>query len=150
MTRVTYRICSVLLLSSIASAFGSDPPLAGSARETLDVLLLSGSNNHNWRQTTPALVRILEDSGAFAVDVIEDPSVCTAQMLKKYDVVLSNWTNFPSKERPWGDEAAKALLDFVRSGRGFVVFHGATACFPAARRGERNSTDRLGLETFPL
>ena len=131
MIRVTYLICSVLLLASIAPASGGELLLGGPERETLNVLLLSGSNNHDWRQTTPALVRIFADSGAFDVDVIETPSICTAPMLEKYDLVVSNWTNFPSTERPWGEEAERALLDFVRSGKGFVVFHGATACFPA-------------------
>ncbi len=97
----------------------------------LNVLLFSGSNNHDWRQTTPALASILRESGAFTVDVIEDPSVCTATMLGRYDVIVSNWTNFPSTDRPWGRTAEQAVLEFVRSGKGFVVFHGATACFPA-------------------
>ncbi|HSV98839.1 MAG TPA: HEAT repeat domain-containing protein [Sedimentisphaerales bacterium] len=97
----------------------------------LNVLLFSGSNNHDWRQTTPALARILRESGVFAVDVIEEPSVCTAAMLDRYDVIVSNWTNFPSTERSWGRTAEQAVLEFVRSGKGYVVFHGATACFPA-------------------
>jgi len=147
MIRVTYLICSVLLLVSIAPALGGELSLAGSERETLNVLLLSGSNNHDWRQTTPALVRIFADSGAFDVDVIEAPSVCTAQMLKKYDVVVSNWTNFASTERPWGEEAERALLDFVRSGKGFVVFHGATACFPAWKEFQQLIGATWGQET---
>lgn len=132
MTRIARYICAfvVVLTGMVISVYGQDSQPAKSPPAEMRVLLFSGSNNHDWRQTTPALVRILEDSGVFTVDVIDDPGVCTAPMLRNYDVVLSNWTNYPSTERAWGQEAEQALLDFVRSGRGFVVFHGAAACFP--------------------
>lgn len=116
---------------NVAGAWSGDIPPVRTDQTKLNVLLFSGSNNHDWRQTTPALARILRESGVFAVDVIEEPSVCTAAMLDRYDVIVSNWTNFPSTERPWGRAAEQAVLEFVRSGKGFVVFHGATACFPA-------------------
>jgi uncharacterized protein len=95
----------------------------------IHVLLLTGRNNHNWQQTTPALKNIYMDSGRFAVDVITDASTWTPKSLAKYDVIVSNWTNFPSKERAWGAEAESAFLDFVRQGKGFVLFHGSSACF---------------------
>jgi len=93
------------------------------------VLLLSGMNNHNWQETTPALKKIYEDSGRFTVDVIDTPLNCKEQSLDEYDVIVSNWTNFPAQERVWGEQTEEAFLDFVRAGKGFVLFHAASACF---------------------
>ena len=107
------------------------PVADADAESRLRVLILAGKNNHAWQETTPALKRIYEASGRFVVDVLNDPSTCSAQMLKKYDVIAGNWTNFPSRDREWGREAEKSLLEFVRSGKGFVLVHAAGACFPS-------------------
>ncbi|MBE3069656.1 MAG: ThuA domain-containing protein, partial [Planctomycetes bacterium] len=92
------------------------------------VLVLSGCNNHDWKTTTPALVKILEEGGRFKVDVIEDPAVMDAAMLARYDVIVSNWSGFPEMDgRQWGEKAEKAFLDFIGGGKGFVLFHAASA-----------------------
>ncbi len=103
---------------------------ADPAAARLRVLVLSGMNNHDWQQTTPALQRIYQDSGRFRVDVTETPSALDAAALARYDLVVSNWTNFPNEERAWGPETEQALLDFVRAGKGLALFHAASACFP--------------------
>ena len=97
----------------------------------LRVLLLTGKNNHDWQQTTPVLTRVLEESGRFQVRVLNDPSLCDESLLEDFDVVVSNWTNFPSREREWGQTAENAIMEFVRSGKGFVVVHAASATFPS-------------------
>src|SRR5205085_1057248 len=69
------RYCSPSLLAAwfafagLAPAF-ADPPASG---EKLKVLIIDGQNNHNWKETTPHLKRILEASGRFAVDVATTP-----------------------------------------------------------------------------
>jgi len=95
----------------------------------LRVLIFSGKNNHNWKKTTPALKKIYEDSGRFVADVTNDPSGCTAETFAKYDAIVSNWTNFPSQKREWGESTEKAFLNFIRNGKGFVLFHAASACY---------------------
>ncbi len=117
---LTSRRLSMLLLLLIGSAASAD---------RIRALVLSGANNHDWATTTPALVEILELSGRFSADVTEDPAALTAASLDEYDLIISNWTNWPSQERVWGDEAETAILDFVRDGKGYVVFHAACAVF---------------------
>jgi len=126
--------------------------------QPLRALVLSGANNHDWTQTTPALEQILEDSGRFEVDVTDDPSSMTADSLAAYDLVISNWTNWPEEERVWGEEAEKALLDFVRSGKGFSLFHAASACFsewPEYQRligatWDKAATGHGAIHSFPV
>ena len=97
----------------------------------LKVLLLSGANNHNWKATTPALKKILEDSKRFVVTVTNDPSASLAEpALGQYDVIVSNWAGFPKMTaRQWGPKGEKAFLEFIRAGKGFALFHAACASF---------------------
>ncbi len=97
----------------------------------LNVLILSGRNNHAWQLTTPALKDLYEQSGRFVVDVLDDPLSWSGKTLEKYDVIVSNWTNYPSLSREWGREQEETFLAFIRSGKGFVLFHAAGACFPS-------------------
>ncbi|HOZ46801.1 MAG TPA: ThuA domain-containing protein [Candidatus Hydrogenedentes bacterium] len=116
---------AVVLMTLACAAW---PAIADEA--PLRVLLLSGKNNHDWRATTPAVKELLEASGRFTVDVTEDPAACTAESLAPYAVIVDNWCSFPEMTgRPWGDAMERAFLDFVRDGKGLVLFHAATACF---------------------
>ncbi|MCD6304568.1 MAG: ThuA domain-containing protein, partial [Planctomycetes bacterium] len=98
--------------------------------EKIRILLLSGRNNHNWRATTPALVKMYRRSGRFTVTVTDEPEKLTADAFSRCDVVVSNWTSWPKTQlRLWKPATEKAFLDFIRNGGGLVVFHAAsTAC----------------------
>lgn len=106
--------------------------LAGpaAAAEGLRVLIFSGQNNHNWRETTPQLKTILETSGRFAVEVTEQPARCDAATLAKYDVIVSDWNTWgPAAVKEWPDAMRAAFLDFVRNGKGFAVVHAGGSSF---------------------
>lgn len=122
------KLFSVIIILLLAGWPGSETAWAGQTKP-LRVLILSGLNNHDWKSTTPVLKEILEASGRFTCDVTENPATCTAASLAPYDAIVSNWSNFPSKERAWGPVAEKAIMDFVRGGKGFVVFHAGSSHF---------------------
>jgi uncharacterized protein len=111
----------LFLLGSVSVRAGDDK---------LRALVLSGMNNHDWRSTTPLLKHLLVESGRFTVSILDDPSQCNEKLLQGFDVIISNWTDFPAKDRIWGSRAENTIMDFVRSGKGFVLFHAASACFP--------------------
>ncbi len=75
-------------------------------------------------------------TGAFDVVITDDYSVFTAQKLKQFDAVCLNNTTglkFNPEETP---ERCKALMDFVKGGKGIVGVHAATDNFnqwPEAR-----------------
>ena len=100
------------------------------AADGLRVLIFSGQNNHNWRETTPKLKAILEGSGRFAVDATEHPEQCDAATLAKYDVLVSDWNAWgKSADSNWPDTTRAAFLDFVRNGKGLVVVHAGSSSF---------------------
>jgi len=99
------------------------------AAEKIEVLIVDGQNNHNWKATTPVMKQALEDAGIFDVDVATSPpkggDMSKFQpQFSKYDVVVSNYNG-----QPWSESTQQALLDFVRQGGGFVVVHAANNAF---------------------
>lgn len=109
----------------------------------LRVLILTGRNNHDWRETNPYLRELLQATGRFDVRVTEEPSGLTAESLRPYDVLVSNYCG-----PRWGDTAEKAIEAFVRDGKGLVAVHAASYPFgDAAVLGERMS--RTGVYQQP-
>jgi len=98
----------------------SNPGPAG----TIRVLILSGQGRDDWRASTSFLETILAARGPFEVKVNETPRGLTPETLAPFDVLVDDY-NGPR----WGRTAEKAVEDFVRSGKGLVVTHGALTSF---------------------
>jgi len=120
----------VIMLSLVGFATNAS---AEDAAEPIRVLILTGRNNHNWKQTTPMLEKILEQTGKFAVETTVPPKGLDAENLKKYDVLLSDWNSWgrgsKEAEAAWTDEIRRSYLDFVRDGKGHVTVHAGGSSF---------------------
>jgi type 1 glutamine amidotransferase len=107
--------------------------LAGLAAEAqpakIKTLLITGNDvaGHDWRRVSPQLKRALEESGRFDVKVTEEPRGMTAKTFEGYDLAVLNYYDQRDPAKRWGEAAEKALEDFVRSGKGLVMFHFSTA-----------------------
>lgn len=103
--------------------------MADNGTSPVRVLILTGANNHDWKATTPVLQKLFESSPRFKlVRVVSDPTKITSELLAGCDVLVSNWSAYPAMTgHQWGPVAEKAFVDWVRSGKGFVVFHAASA-----------------------
>lgn len=103
----------------------------GADAAPLRVLLLTGSNNHDWRSTTPVLKEILEAQGRFRVDVETNVPALTAQSFSGYDAVLSHFNTFGGNltGEVWGAETRAAFAGFIRQGGGLVVVHAGSSVF---------------------
>jgi uncharacterized protein len=71
------------------------------------------------------LTQLGRNSGTFEVTATEDTSEFSTENLKRYAAVMF----YTSGELPMSGSERKALLDFVRSGRGFLGVHSATDTF---------------------
>src|SRR6185369_9730609 len=71
------------------------------------------------------LTRISQSSGLFDVTATEDVSQLSTENLARYAAVMFYTTG----ELPMSAAQKGALLDFVRSGRGFIGVHSATDTF---------------------
>jgi uncharacterized protein len=104
-------------------------PIAARADRPVEHVLyftLSAGYRH---QVIPLSQAILEQlgrgSGAFDVTATEDHSVFTPENLERYAAVIF----YTSGELPMSGSQKGALLDFVRSGGGFVGVHSASDTF---------------------
>jgi type 1 glutamine amidotransferase len=120
-----FLVCSVFVVSY--SLFSAAEETAGGK---IRLLILSGANNHDWKTTTPFLKKMYEDSGRFTVDVANDVLSLKGEDFGKYDALVCNYTTWPNIEgHRLPAETEKAMLDYVSSGHGFVLFHAASTAW---------------------
>jgi len=115
-----------------ALLFAAGPlALAQVPKTKLQALIITGQHvgGHDWRATTPVLRKLLEDTGRFEVRVTEEFRGAGAETLAPYDVVILNYNDGRKPEMRWGERADTALLDYVRGGKGLVVYHFGLAAF---------------------
>ena len=93
----------------------------------IQLLILSGSNNHDWQATTPLLKSILDDSGRFSVKITNSPDTLTYKDMKEFDAIVSNWNSWPDNEYLWPGETKEGVLRFLKEGGGLVFFHASTS-----------------------
>jgi len=123
------RVATLLLLSSLASAQSAAPQDSFFfEKDRIRVLILSGRNNHEWRQSTPFLRRILDATDRFDVHVTEEPGALNAETLRPYDVLVSDYCG-----PRWSESAERAVASFLRAGKGLVVVHAASYPFGDAQ-----------------
>lgn len=120
------RICvaalaALGLLGTLAGSPGSSAP------KKVRVLLVTGQNNHKWKETSPHLEQFLESTGRFDVETTENPAATLADKakLQNVDVLLLNYNG-----QRWGEPAETNFLDAVRGGVGVSVIHAANNAFP--------------------
>ena len=109
----------VFLLIILMLSCCSDKPV--------NILILSGNNNHDWQQTTPLIQDILLRNLNCKIDITERPDTIHTLLLKSYDVIVSNWNAWPELRNLWNQQAKQALADFLTQGGGFVCVHAASA-----------------------
>ncbi|MGC6432144.1 MAG: ThuA domain-containing protein [Jejuia sp.] len=93
------------------------------------LIILTGSNNHDWKGTTQQLQKMYLETGQFEVDVTESPDTLGYEDFEKYDAVLSNWNPFPENKKDWPKLTKEGLMKYVAEGGGFVLFHASSATF---------------------
>ena len=130
-------MASLALVGFLAAAAAGAAP-AGK----INVLVIDGQNNHNWKATTPPIKDMLEKTGKFTVEVLTSPpnlpkeaddAAKTANKeawakfrpdFAKYGVVFSNYNG-----QSWPDEVKAAFEKYMENGGGLVVFHAANNAF---------------------
>lgn len=99
------------------------------AQKSIDVLIVSGQNNHNWPVSHVALQQIMNQSGLFNADVALTPEAggdmnTFRPDFSKYDVVIMDYNG-----DDWPEPTRNAFVDFVQNGGGLVIYHAADNAF---------------------
>jgi len=104
-------------------------PRPGGKPGQVNVLLMTGANNHNWKETTAALQTIFAESPKFAVTVVENPWDMKPADIEGYDLILNNWNTFGKDKREWTPEMKAGFLAWVKKSGGFFVLHAGGSMF---------------------
>ena len=90
------------------------------------VYLLSGGQrqHHGYRDQAFYLAEALENTGRYEVTIGEDAAILETPALRKYDLIIAN-ADRRDPEFKYTKAQQEALLDYVRSGHGYVSIHGA-------------------------
>lgn len=117
-------LMTVLILS--ASCLVAPPTEAQKASPgAAKVFLLSGGrrHHHGYRDQAFYLAKHLENTGRFEVTIGEDAAIVETPSFDKYDLVIVT-ADRRDPEFHFTKAQQEALLEFVRSGHGYVSIHG--------------------------
>ncbi len=127
---MTRKAFCLFLMAVAAGLLAQQPKAAApSGAPKIQALIITGQNGHDWRATTPVMRKILEDTGRFEVRVTEEFRGAGPETLAPYELVILNYYERRRPELRWGERADNALLNFVRSGKGLVMYHFSMAAF---------------------
>lgn len=127
---MTRKAFCLFLMAVAAGLLAQQPKAAApSGAPKIQALIITGQNGHDWRATTPVMRKILEDTGRFEVRVTEEFRGAGPETLSPYELVILNYYERRRPELRWGERADNALLNFVRSGKGLVMYHFSMAAF---------------------
>jgi type 1 glutamine amidotransferase len=114
-------ICLVLF-GCLASAAWAQKKAPGGVK----VYLLSGGQrqHHGYRDQAFYLAGLLENTGRFEVTLGEDAAILETPAIRKYALIVAN-ADRRDAEFKYSKAQQQALLDYVRSGGGYVSIHGA-------------------------
>ncbi len=112
-----------LCLAATAASPHAPPP------KPIRVLIATGVDyvGHHWKQTAPALQRVLEQDKRIEARIVEDPEFLASPVVSDYDVIFLHFKNY----QPLAREAQirENLVKLVKQGKGLVLIHFACGAF---------------------
>jgi type 1 glutamine amidotransferase/HEAT repeat protein len=124
-----YRFLSVLLAWGMIIWMLSPSLCVSAPSSTINTLIVTGQNTHDWKTSSSALKQMLEDTGLFEVDLAISPAQgedmgAFLPDFASYQLVVLDYSG-----EEWSEDAENAFVSYVRSGGGVAVYHGANNTF---------------------
>ena len=119
-------LLSGMLVESIGAAEPAEPP----ANQRVKVLLVTGVEYHNWRETAPQIAKQLASCPDIEVRLETSINVLCSDEIFGYDVLFFNFWNSRDDRPTLDDDRALSNIEkFLDSGKGVVVYHLAIGIF---------------------
>jgi len=128
-------LCMTMGLTFVLAGVSTTPARAQKKApkgvEPVKILLLAGGqrSHHGYRDQALYLSSALEDTGRYEVTLAEDASILETPAMSKYDLIIVN-ADRRDPEFKFTESQQKALLDWVKTGHGYVSIHGADNAAP--------------------
>jgi type 1 glutamine amidotransferase len=126
-----FRPLAMTLLSSVlCGALSAAEPAAASGDKPVKVLLVTGIEFHNWRETAPQIAKQLDQCPNIDITIDTDFNVLCTDKIFDYDVLFFNFWNSRNDPPSRDDDLALSNMEkFLDSGKGIVVYHLAIGIF---------------------
>src|SRR5262249_33819590 len=98
------------------------------AQRKIQVIIITGRDDHDWRGATPLMRQFLDSAGIFETRIAEEFRDAGPESLNRYDVAVLVYADKLAEDH-WSDTSKKALHDFVYGGKGLVVYHHSSTAF---------------------
>lgn len=105
-------------------------------KRIIQVLIVDGYSNHDWKQTSSITKEILEESKLFNVDITTAPATTNQDSLahwhpdfSKYEVVIQNTNNIQNRALRWPRKVEEELEKYVSKGGGLYILHSGNNAF---------------------
>jgi type 1 glutamine amidotransferase len=103
-------------------------------KKLIEVLIVDGFSNHDWKQTSKLTKAILEESKLFRVSIstVPEDSIARQQWnpeFRKYAVVIQNTNNYPNRNLIWPRAVEQQLEAYLKNGGGLFLLHSANNAF---------------------
>ena len=117
----------LVLSGCLASPAWAQKKLPGGVK----IYILSGGQrqHHGYRDQAFYLAELLENTGRFEVTLGEDAAILETPAIRKYALIIAN-ADRRDLEFKYTKAQQQALLEYVRSGGGYVSIHGADNAAP--------------------
>ena len=120
----------VLLLGVVCGTPCAAEPAAASAHKRVKVLLVTGIEYHNWRETAPQIAKQLAACPDIEVTLDTNFNILCSDDIFGYDVLFFNFWNSRDDRPSLNDDLALSNIEkFLDSGKGIVVYHLAIGIF---------------------
>src|SRR4051812_6685598 len=104
------RLLPILLVAVPLFAQKSPPP---EATKKIQVLIITGRDDHDWRGVTPLMRQYLDNAGIFETRIAEEFRDAGPEALKLYDVAVLVYSDKAGTDH-WTAGTKQLLLDFVK------------------------------------
>jgi uncharacterized protein len=98
------------------------------AQRRIQVLIITGRDDHDWRGVTPLMRQYLEAAGIFETRIAEEFRDAGPESLNRYDAAVLVYSDKLAEDH-WTAGSKAALRDFVHGGKGLVVYHHSSTAF---------------------
>jgi uncharacterized protein len=98
------------------------------AQRKIQVIIITGRDDHDWRGATPRMRQYLDRAGIFETRIAEEFRDAGPESLNRYDVAVLVYADKLAEDH-WSAGSKKVLHDFVHGGKGLVVYHHSSTAF---------------------
>jgi uncharacterized protein len=121
----------LLIYLTLAAACTAAAIAPARGADSVRVLLVTGldDSGHRWKETAPAIRKVLEQDKRIDVRIVEDPEFLASSAIADYDVIFLHFSLDSRKQLSRERQIRENLSNFVKQGKGLFVFHFACGAF---------------------